>query len=280
MNQKLIRISQPLIQELKKLSEIKAIVFYGSLGSGYADKYSDIDILCYCTRIPKPQIRVDLLRKLKVKKKNYVTNVNVFWFKNKDFTLWFKPIKEIQILLNRFSKKDSWCQNDIDTYIDKTKIIYDPKGLLKKWKNKIKYPEWMQKRIINDIQFIHSIFEFSEKAVERKNYVWIDKLLEDRIEVLIKIIYSLNKEYYSTQKWFFKDIKKFKIKPKNCLNRIKKIKNLDNRKQLIKKLTLLNNFCEDLYKLCKRKYPEFKPAYDYKQRKQIIKRIKNLVKKK
>lgn len=276
-------IIDSLIAELKKLKQVKVILYYGSIGMGYADNHSDIDVMCICTSIPQVETRPRIFEKIGVKEKAHTTNTSVVYMGGTEVAIMFKPIRDMRSLLRRFSLKDGTAEGEIGTQIIYTKPIYDPKRLLRSWKKAVKYPKWLQTDTVCRVQFAHSVFETVESAIKRRNYIFIPKYLEDRIDILIRVIYALNKRYYVMQKWFYNDVKSFKIKPRNCIKRMEKIKNLDNRGQLGKKLRLLNDFWEDVWKISTEKgfvFIKKRPEVQlYSKRNETIDRIEKLLRK-
>ena len=54
-----INISKKVASKLKELEGVKAVSIYGSIAKGIFDKYSDIDIMCFCEKIPNEGKRIE-----------------------------------------------------------------------------------------------------------------------------------------------------------------------------------------------------------------------------
>lgn len=272
-----------IANNLKSLKNVKGISLYGSVGSGYIDKYSDIDIIAFCNKLPDIKKRKKILDKFTNDIMMNGGEWSQFRINGIEAVIHYKKISDVKRILRIFfSKKSVGYQKDINTLIYSTKIVYDPGGLLKKWKKRVeKYPQWLKKRVINQIRFAGGIFEEVFKSLVRNNKVWLDYSINYRIDYgIIQVLYALNEKYFSISKWFYKDIKKFKKLPKNCLKRIKKIYSLNNSGQLVRKMKLINDLIFDIYELCKKETPSLrKPTRTKEECNKIIKKIEKIVKK-
>ena len=94
------------------------------------------------------------------------------------------------------------------------------------------------------------------EGLERKNYISVDMGMERCMDGLFVTLYALNKEYFSTPKWFFEDVKRFKKIPNNCSKRIAAIVKLDDRKDIVKKVDLIFKLFKDIRKLTKKECPK------------------------
>ena len=249
-----------MIAESLKALDIKGISFFGSLGSEHIDKYSDVDIVVFCDKIPDAGKRKKILDKFTKEMMVNRDRWTQFKIDGKEIVIHFKKISEIERALRLFSKKISWFEKDIDTLVYNTRIVYDPKILLRKWKYEVRrYPEWLKKEKLEQIRFAGSVFEEVFKCLARNNRIWLDFSINYKIDYnIMQVLYALNERYFSASKWFYTDAKKFKVLPKDCLKRINHIYSLNNGSQLVEKMRLINDLIFDTFEICKKEIPSMK----------------------
>ena len=223
-----------------------ALGLEGSFGYGYQDKYSDVDLFAICKEgysISK------LIQNLKKKEfeihphPEILKNLSSFSLKTKD--------RRIDIKLISKSKFDNIVNEDL-------KIIFDPLNIFKK--SKIKKPtkkefEFSYRMIVYPLR----IKKHYEVRKARDNLLFFSDLANRSIEILIKLVYSLNKKEYICMKWAKNDLKKFKVKPKNFVKRINDLILLGNKdKDLKNKIDEIHKLGDETYKLILKQFSEIK----------------------
>lgn len=112
---KLPLVSKKIINEVKKLKEVKAIVVEGSYAYG-PDKYSDLDLSCFCTKIPSANKRKRLLKPILLKfsddfnvPKPYAKISDYLEYKkNKYGSISYKEIKHIKKLIKKCQGRNGY----------------------------------------------------------------------------------------------------------------------------------------------------------------------------
>jgi len=237
---------EELIDLLKQNKNILAFGLEGSFGYGYQDKYSDVDLFAIC-------------------KEGYSISKLIQNLKKKGFEI--HPHPEILKNLSSFSLKTKDRRIDIKLIVRKNfdrvitedlKIIFDPLNIFKK--SKIKKPtkkdfEFSYRMIVYPLR----IKKHYEICSARDNLLFFSDLANRSIEILIKLIYSLNKKEYICMKWAKNDLKKFKIKPKGFDNRINNLVLLGNKnKELRSKICEIDNLGDEIYRLILKQFPDIK----------------------
>ncbi len=252
-------IIKRLTNELKKIKEIKAIAVHGSLAYSKGDKYSDMDIVCFCIKIPSREKRniiiEPIVQKLNWhidKPKEYMETTDYFKYNSIEGGIDYKSIKKLKDSLNKFSKKTATLREtkEVLNYIYNIKIIYDPENIVKNLKKDI--PKPTQVFVNSSLYFIKSrvLGEGLESAIKRKNYLQINSIFEEGILNYLLTLYSLNNRYFSHYKEAFFSLKNLKKKPKNCMKKLQKIAKLGNSEKEIKtKVKLFRSLYEDLIKI-------------------------------
>ncbi len=244
-----IQKSQPVIESLKKLKEVAGIAFYGSVGRGAADRHSDVDIVCFVKKVPDRKARRVLWNKLGATILPNTNIIDTFEYKNTHFGIWYKPIDEMdKSVTTLIDKKTSeWLEGDINNFVAKSEIVLDPTGCQRKWKKKVeKYPNFIKTKKFEYLNACQTRLESILNGLRRQNHIYVEESIWFITNTLISILYSINNEYFSTTKLVFEDAKKFKTLPKNCIMRIHEIGNLDNRRDLLKKIKLLKSLLFDI----------------------------------
>jgi len=275
---KLEKAAKPVIDELKKLKETRAICFYGSLGGETVDKHSDVDLLCFCKKFPPRKVRDAFLKKMGTKRYSLRGKFDAFVLNGVEFAILYVPVDVAEKTLKMFLKeKHGGFEGSIETTLIKMKIVYDPKGVVRKWKGKVKkYPRWLKRRNFNSLSAARRMLETIPTSIERNNKIFIDFSVVWCLEKLINAIYALNDAYYSTPKWFQSDLKKFKLKPKNCKKRFDKINELNNNKEILKKVKLIDKLISDTELLANKQMKGLKMRRRPVSTEEVIKQIKRV----
>ncbi len=259
-------ISRDFANKLRELKEVKSISIYGSIAQGIFDKYSDVDIICFCDKIPNNKTRVKKILELKgvtERKKNWHLQ-DPFLYKGVPITVEYETLKDIQKYFKYILRKGKLDKSEesakIRSHIINSIILYDRGNIIKKIKDKIDY--FLKKlpnssvRYFNYIKYHFWKIESNRSpifmAVKRKNILLANQIINRTIEGIISCVYMLNEEYYYDPKWINYEIKKFKKKPKNFLKKINTIYgikgNLWGINKKIKLITALLDEVEEIYK--------------------------------
>jgi predicted nucleotidyltransferase len=85
-----IKVTKEIVSVLKDLKEVKAIAIGGGSVIGYPDKYSDIDIYCFSTKLPNLGVRKKLLSRLELDRfkgqdsnPKFSWSIDLFFYKGK-----------------------------------------------------------------------------------------------------------------------------------------------------------------------------------------------------
>jgi len=270
-------IAREVANELKKINEIKAIGIYGSFVRGISDKYSDVDIVCFCSIIPSEKSRKSALKKLDIKMKKLPGKVSelmdYFNYKNREIGIWYDKLSDISKATKRFKK---WMPTAIwklsteekKTVIGKvyySRIIYDTKGIFRKLKKGLpkadaKWINWPLESHLNGTVYSNSPWgEFLQTAIDRKDFIAMSAEFASLAEDYVYCLSLINGEYYMMPKWALKSIRKMKIKPKNCEQRLSELCRLGNdEKSINKKRKILKSLVDDLNEIVKEKGLVFK----------------------
>ncbi len=237
-----------IVTELKKNSQIKAVVIGGSYATGTQRPDSDLDLgLFYDEYNPIGKEDIEkAITKLGGKDKTIISDIGE-WGKWMNGGVWMIiDNQRIDFIYRNYqfvSKTIYECLEgkiDTDFYqqpafgfynyiycaeIQLSRTLYDPENRVADLKQKVAtYPNKLKTGVTNkflwDAQFSLSRAQKSEK---RNEVFIVAGCLVRIINDLVQILYALNDTFYFGEKKFYKDIDVIKIKPPDFLEKINKI---------------------------------------------------------
>ena len=251
---------RPVIDELKKFNELKAIGIYGSVGAGWADKWSDdIDIVCFCSNVPNYNKRQKMLLKLGAKPSKCWGTADLFEFAGVNHcSIQYKTVSEIDFKVRELiTKAAQWHERELAIYFNALRILYDPSGLIRKWNRRlVKYPRLLRDNNLEKISTVLSGLEQIKKGLQRHDWFQVDMGLQNCTDNLLIPLYALNRKYFATPKWIFKEATRFRTVPKGLLDKLKGMAALNSREQIALKARMIFNAFRLLYPACKRANPK------------------------
>ena len=185
------RIAKGLASKISNCEGVTGIAFIGGLVRGFADKYSDLDIVVLLAgKDEKLRKRFYELASNEAKRNNVDIDLEVHFFE--DF------------------RKRQW--DEIDRWaFAKAKIVFDPKGALKEalgeklrrsesfWINRvIVYAEYLKWYCCPPHENVGTI---AESWVERCDLQSAHYCLNYSVDLMLKILFALNREYLPAAKW-------------------------------------------------------------------------------
>ncbi len=238
-----------IVNELKRIKEIKAIVLGGSNATNTQRPDSDIDFgIFYEAKNPLDIEKVTkAIRNLGVNEKNsIITKIGEwgYWMNGGTWLIVDKQRvdfiyrdldfvkKTIDESINGKIKTDFYQQPAYGFYsyiycseVKESKILYDPSSSILQLKDMVKsYPQKLKTEIINkfmwDAQFS---FSRAEKSSERGEIYIVSGCITRIVNDLVQVLYAINETYFFGEKKFYKDINTFNVKPNNFMVRINKI---------------------------------------------------------
>lgn len=253
IQKELIGIGKEVTDILKNIKEIKAIAFHGAVAEGFADKYSDIDIVFFCDKIPIKKVKniFKEFQDFRMSRKMGDEIIFVLCYKKRYIGLHFFTISSIEKYIKTMQTRGYYDFRKDSIFVGRvlnTKCIYDPKNLIKKWKKKSRkiLKKYLPEAIKFFIPFLKDQSELSI-IIKRKNWLFENLRIAQFIEWFLVCLYALNGEPYYISKWAFKKIPTFKYKPKNCVKKLEQISLLGNDpKDLKKKINIFKDLIKDM----------------------------------
>lgn len=206
----------PVIDEFKKLNDVKAIVLSGSRTAKSSDLISDYDIYIYSDKEIDIGKRTDIAKLFSDK-----FEINNCFFGPGDE--WILRGSDIQIDVMYRSRE--WIENCVDNTwvkhypyvgystcfifnIKFSQILYDTENWYKSLQDKVsgKYPDELQKNIINNNlpllknKISASFYEQIDKALKRKDYVSLNHRISAFIASYFDVLFAVNKVLHPGEK--------------------------------------------------------------------------------
>jgi len=255
ISKKLVGYGRELTRDLKKLKRVKVVGIGGSAVNGFADKYSDIDMYCYCYNPPTFSQVKKVLAMGKILKYFPLPEQPDEWILTFDYKgfqccVQFRKIKTIKTWLDHYLRLATTytCVLPASFILD-VKPLYDPKRKLAKLKKKMKFPKNPKNLIVVPFDIVKDIMlsdDILPYLIKRKSYPDIEMKLNTAFRNYLHVLYSLNKKFFTTAKWYDKDIRRFRVKPRNCVRRIRQIAILGNKGTALKrKIKIFKSLIKD-----------------------------------
>jgi predicted nucleotidyltransferase len=185
------RIAKRLASKISKCKGVAGIAFIGGLVRGFADEYSDQDIVVFLAgKDEKLRRRLYELASKEAKRRKADIDLEVHFIE--DF------------------RKQKW--DEIDRWeFAKAQVVFDPKGALKEaFGEKLQLPErfWIS-RVVANAEYLkwyccpprENIGTVAESWVARGDLQSAHYCLNYSVDLMLKILFALNREHLPAPKW-------------------------------------------------------------------------------
>lgn len=185
------QVAERLVSKITGSKNVAGVIFLGGLARGFADKYSDIDIIVLLNREDQ------LLRR-------EIHNMGLEERKSSGLDIDLETH-----YLNAFQR---WKWDETDRWdFSHAEIVHDPRGQIRKLFNvRLKVPEkfWVR-RIVTCAEYmkwyccppVASVCTIAEAWIDRGDLLSAHYCLNYAIDLLLKTVFALNKEFLPPPKW-------------------------------------------------------------------------------
>jgi len=199
------KIAMELASKMSSHEGVVGIAFLGGLVRGFADKFSDVDIVVLLATRNQP-LRKQLYALNSAMQKRFKTDIDLEVHFLEDF------------------KKQEW--DEIDRWeFSKAEIVYDPKGVAREvLDGKLKLPkDFWRERVVECAEYLKwyccppraDVGTVAESWLERGDLLSAHYCLNYAVEMIVSIIFALNKEHLPAPKWRLFDSYHLKWQPRN-----------------------------------------------------------------
>lgn len=234
-----------IVERLKEVEGLQALVLGGSYASGAQRPDSDIDIGLYY-RHDRP-LDIDQIRAIAASLNDFpdpVVTALGGWGRWVNGGAWltiegqrvdflYRDIDFVSSILDDCQagqiQLDYWQQPayGFHSYMycaetQNCQPLYDPDQLIRALKAKVAlYPPLLKQTIIKSFLWsARFTLENTHKAARQENVYMTVGCLARAIHALIQMLYALNETYYISEKRVYQDVHRFRIRPANFLERV------------------------------------------------------------
>lgn len=185
------RVAEELTSKIVACEGVTGVVFIGGLVRGFMDRFSDVDIIAFLGR------RDEGLRRR-------IRDVGLEGHKRYGVDV------DLEVHFLEDFKRLRWCEVDRWEF-SRAEIVFDPEGVVKKLfseKLGISKSFWTKRIVVCGEYLIwyccpseRDVGSVAECWVERGDLVTAHYCLNYAVELLIRVLYALNKEFLPAPKW-------------------------------------------------------------------------------
>lgn len=257
-----------LIKAIADMEQVDAIGISGTMEPLPAAGEGDIDIFIYCSAVPAPVQRREMLFSLSPMLGESTVGVysGGHWGAG-DCT----SINGVETWLMYFTMDEALGEvEDVlsgklldrqDRYyfpigriamLGKINILYDRNGFLSTLKSRLSvYPEGLARKMT--ARHLEGLMAEEDllRAVNRKDPLFYHFALEPALDHFLMALFALNREYFPSRKRSLEYIDRFKVKPEGCGNRLLEIVRLGGEEKSLKEsYEKLKELASELANLC------------------------------
>jgi len=200
-----LKVAEELVSRITSLSGVAGVVFLGGLARGFVDRFSDLDIGVFLReRDERLRRRIYGLRSEVESRYGIEVDLEVHFLE--DFER------------RRWGEADRWLYS-------KAKIVFDPEGRVKKvLERKLNQPEefWIN-RMATCAEYLkwyccpsrEDIGTIAETWVERGDLLAAHYCVNYAVDLLLTILYTLNREFLPAPKWRIFYSHTLRLKPRD-----------------------------------------------------------------
>jgi predicted nucleotidyltransferase len=185
------QVAERLASDIASHEGVAGIVFLGGLVRGFADRFSDLDMTVFLDREDK-RLKAQIYKISSDEAKRSGVEVDLMIHCLGNFRRW------------KWDEADRW-------ELSKAEIVYDPKGEIRKvFDEKLTLPKdlWTR-RIAVYAEYLkwyacppkRGIGTIAESWIERGDLVSAHYCLSYPLDLLIRLVFALNKEFLAPPKW-------------------------------------------------------------------------------
>lgn len=240
---------QNIVNEVKNVSGVKAVVLGGSRARGTHHAASDIDLgIYYDTRQP---LNLNELAKVAAKlddgnRTDLITPIGGWgpwingggWLRIQSVPVDFlyRDLDKVNTVINACleGKIETFYQPGhphgfvSSIYLGETAIcqpLWDPEGLIAALKSKVTpYPHALQKAVIQNFSWeIDFSIEIAKKSIAKADVTYAAGCCFRSVMCILQVLFAMNKEHWLNEKGAVASVNHFKIKPDHFQSRVEEI---------------------------------------------------------
>jgi len=185
------QVAERLVSKITGSNNVAGVIFLGGLARGFADKYSDIDIIVLLNK--EDQLLRREIHNMGLEERN-------------------SSGLDIDLEIHYLNAFQRWKWDETDRWdFSHAEIVHDPRGQIRKLLEvRLKVPEkfWV-KRIVTCAEYmkwyccppVAGVCTIAEAWIDRGDLLSAHYCLNYAIDLLLKTVFALNKEFLPPPKW-------------------------------------------------------------------------------
>lgn len=222
-----IEFARQIVERLKDIQEVKAVVIAGSVARGFADEYSDLEIPIFWEELPSDEIRLAIVDDLGgefLRAFDGPTREDQLLIEGVQVDLWHVPLALQEGIIDSVlagELSDLSSLNALDTVRSCIPLL--GQGIVQEWKNRAEeYPDILALRVIQEHLISFSIAELVLHAERNNPSAYYAQLAHLQEEIFL-VLLALNRSYFPTFKWLYQSLEKMALKPQDIGRRFREI---------------------------------------------------------
>lgn len=256
-----LELAQNLSRQLSEFSGIRAVAAGGSVARGYADAYSDLELLVYWNHQPDAETRLAVFNCLNAERRYPKMDIgydSAYLIAGFPVDVWHRTMEQEEAaadkVLNGFS-----TDLDAGNVLDTIRFAIPLYGVdyLEPIKECVEqYPDGLAveflKRFLPHFHLRQLLY-----AARRDNPTAFYSILNSILDGLFLVLLALNRSYFPTYKWFYKRLAELPVVPEQIDFRLRQLY-VESPLSAVKQLTAI---LEETVALAERLYPQVDTAF-------------------
>ncbi|WKA50886.1 nucleotidyltransferase domain-containing protein [Planococcus liqunii] len=256
-----LELAQNLSEQLSNFSGVHAVAVGGSVARGYADAYSDLELLVYWNHQPDAENRLAVFNCLNAERRYPQMDIgydSAYLINGFPVDVWHRTMEQEEAaadkVLDHFST-DLDASNVLDTM--KFAIPFYGSDYLQPIKERIDaYPDQLTVKFL-EAYLPHFHLRQLLYAARRDNPTAFYSILNSILDGLFLVLLALNRSYFPTYKWFYKRLAELPLVPEQIDFRLRQLY-VESPLSAVKQLTAI---LEETVALAERLYPQVDTAF-------------------
>jgi len=213
-------------KQIAHYENVEALVIGGSVARGYADEFSDLEIILFWNTLPDDTIRFRIVEDLKghfLFVYDGPSREDQLIIDGLQVDLWHISVSHQEAVIDHVLKhyaSDMGSLNAMDTI--RNAFPLSGEKLVQRWKNRAEnYPQELAEKILDEHLDSFRV-DYLTLSEDRKDLTGFYNQLSFLQQEAFLVLLALNKTYFPSYKWLYKSLHDMKIKPANAVERFRK----------------------------------------------------------
>lgn len=226
-----------LVDLLSLQNEVRAVGVTGLRSQSFEVSGSDLDIFVYCSQVPNPARRAQVLERMANILPGYKVGclsgghwgeADFAYLSSMETWIMYFQVEDAANELISILRGEQLDRIDGGFYpIGRCAMyrdmvpLYDPDHLLASFKDRTAdYPQELRQKVLSHHLALLGDCEDFERALNRKDVLFYHYALDLGLDSFLQVLFALNRTFFPSRKRSLQFIDKFEWKPENCRQRL------------------------------------------------------------